>query len=130
MTTEFADSQLALFERVKPQQSLGAELAREGQEKALRGAQRDTKGEFAKAALREFVGYAQEHFPDAVQITDARLAAEQGGFPVVRERRAWGAIPVAAQRAGYVEHAGFAPSSDSKSHGCPRSLWRWTGKPW
>lgn len=139
MTTDFADSQLALFdaeqERAlespsKPQRGpTGAELARDGQERALNGAQRDTNGTFAQAALREFVGHAQERYPDPVQITEARLAAEKNGFPVVRERRAWGAVPVAAQRAGYVVHAGFAPSTDSKSHGCPRSLWRWTGKP-
>ena len=99
----------------------GRALAQASLDLAFGKAERDSGGAFGPSALAFFVRYAREA-QRPVSVPEARLAAG-ASVPMPEEKRAWGAIPKMAERLGCVRHAGYAASSDPKSHACPRSLW-------
>lgn len=97
----------------------GAVLAREGY--SIAEAHANAYGEFTALALAFFVQHCKTHGTSGA--AEARLASN-GFVPEPPDARAWGAIPIRAQKLGCVEHAGHAASTDPKSHATPRSMWR------
>lgn len=53
----------------------------------------------------------------------ARRYAEARGFPPPPDKRAWGAVMMAAAKAGYVKKLGWTTATDPKVHKNPVSLW-------
>jgi len=73
--------------------------------------------EWKAAAFAAFVRYAKKHRQFTTQ--DVRFNNDE---IVTGEPRAWGAVALAAMRAGYIESAGFIPVSSSR--GGAKTLWR------
>jgi hypothetical protein len=74
------------------------------------------------------LGYVREFavaYRDTAFLTEeARRYAEGCGFGPPPDKRAWGAVALAAKRGGIIEKVGYANTSLGPSHACPRTKWR------
>lgn len=107
--------------------STGRHLAERGAEIAAAKADRDNAGWFA-AALSFFLAFARKTAPGSTFATEDVRHASAGLVPSVQNGRAWGNVARAASRLKQIEWSGYAQCSDPKSHGAPRSAWRFVGE--
>jgi hypothetical protein len=73
-------------------------------------------------AYRLFVEFARSHRQFMTEA--ARQAAEEAGFALPPDKRAWGAVAMKAAKAGVVTSLGYTEASDPKVHCNPATLWR------
>ena len=108
------------MEQIRIETEIARRLAREGQERALDRAERDTPswGDLALAWLRR---YAERHaeFPAWFATQEAERDPD---FPAPSNPRAWGAIWKRAQRERIVRASGRT-LPHPKRHGCPAVVW-------
>lgn len=56
--------------------------------------------------------------------TDAREYAHAHGLVQPKDTRAWGGVMRRAEKAGFIEHAGFGRSPNPASHSSPVAIWK------
>lgn len=59
---------------------------------------------------------------------DVRAIAHADGLPEPPDGRAWGGVIRKARGMGLIEHRGFKPCKNPKSHACPSNEWKRTEK--
>lgn len=71
------------------------------------------------------LGYVREYACRHKQFLgeDVRLYAEKHGLPEPSHKRAWGAVMLAAVRAGVIERIGTAPVKNATAHRAFASVW-------
>ena len=77
---------------------------------------------WSELALRYFTLYAG--YNRTFLTEEVRSTAEDAGFPVPPDERAWGSVARTAARRGIVAHAGYVASRQAQGHHGPRSLWQ------
>jgi hypothetical protein len=89
-------------------------------------AQDDRSPLWSTSAWEFFVAWAQERRGSPFMGEDVRHAS-RGIVEAPIEPRAWGAIILRASKLGLIRCTGYAQAKDPKSHGNPKSVWKWVG---
>lgn len=104
------------------QMELAWQGAQAGMMAALDHANRESV-DWGTSATQFFTNYTMQFGETPFMTEDVRDWAEENGLPPPPDRRAWGAIAIAAKRAGLVKSMGYAPQKSANSHGAPKTLW-------
>lgn len=102
--------------------ALGRQRAQEGAEQAAYHADR-VHAAWQMRALSMFFTYMLEHPGKTFMTEDVRWWAEDRGLPEPPDRRAWGAVTMAAKRRKMIRFFGYAPQKAANAHGSPKSVW-------
>lgn len=100
----------------------GWDLAEMGMAAAVAHANRETE-DWSTRAASLFTEYVALHPGETFMTEDVRQWAEAIGLPPPPDRRAWGAVAVAAKRNGLVRSLGYAPQKSANAHRAPKTLW-------
>lgn len=108
-------------EQLRIEQAIAERLAREGMDRSLDRANRETP-DWSDLALDYLRRYARQHreFPGWF-VTDS--AALDPNFPAPANSRAWGGVWKRAKKEGIVVPSGRW-MAHPKRHGCPCVIWR------
>lgn len=68
--------------------------------------------------LRKYLGYTAGEF----QTEDVRIAG-LNVLPEPPSKRAWGAVMIAAVKAGLIKKTGYAPVNNPRAHRTPATVW-------
>lgn len=105
----------------------GAELMKEGMERAVAHAEREEPG-WSDRALATLTDYARSHqfFATEGVVSYAKVR----GLPPAPDARAWGGVVTRAKRRGIVIEDGYMASANPQAHLRPTRVWRslvWQG---
>lgn len=100
----------------------GWDLAERGMMAAVEHANRETENWSTRASVM-FATYVSLHPGETFMTEDVRDWAEAVGMPTPPDRRAWGAVAMAARRAGLIKSLGYAPQKSANAHRAPKTLW-------
>jgi hypothetical protein len=118
-----ADEAAATYKRMRVQ-ALGEVLRDAGMDRAAEHANRVDLG-WTDRAFAVFCDFARSPRGALPFLTeDVREYAKAAGLPDPPDRRAWGAIPVRALKAGVIERAGYLPARDPKVHRSINPAWK------
>lgn len=115
---EQMNTQLDIFS----QPATGTELRDIGISRAKNNAERQSPG-WSETAYNFFINYAK-NIGKPFMTNDVVLASS-GIVPDTEDKRAWGQIPVKAQRAGLIVWLDYKRGENPKHNKNPRSLWEW-----
>ena len=101
----------------------GWDLAERGMAAAVSNANRKSEDWSIRAAslFAEFVASLRPG--DTFMTEDVRQWAETIGLPPPPDKRAWGAVAVAAKRNNLIRSLGYAPQKSANAHRAPKTLW-------
>lgn len=100
----------------------GWDLAERGMAAAVANANRESEDWSVRAASL-FAEFVSLHPGESFMTEDVREWAEAIGLPKPPDRRAWGAVAIAAKRNGLVRSLGYAPQKSANAHRAPKTLW-------
>lgn len=98
------------------------DLAQQGMSAALANANKNVS-DWGERAANLFGCYVELHGDKPFMTEDVRDWSEKQGLPPPPDRRAWGAIAVAAKKAGRIRSLGYAPQKSLNAHRAPKTLW-------
>lgn len=106
-----------------PIQPTGEELKQDGIRRAVEHADRKIDS-WSERAYKFFCAFIAQGFVNEFQTEDARIYSELHGLEIPPTKRAWGAIPLRAAKAGLIVKAGHAAVSNPLAHKAFASLWK------